>query len=289
MSYSKVDRRKLGRHKGEVSCWKTAMSSAGERSAKVAFQLGFAIVILVSSVIGNGFSGALLVRFKQLRTVQNILMANVALVHVINAIFNIPSFVTLYTKLGSPVVGPLYNLYYHLNLFSMLCMAIDRYAAIVYGIRYLTWKTTKKACLSVLLAWLLGIACSIISCATGDLKEAQDWTLLDFQRARFQSDAGLSLAAITVSMPLLMIAALTALTCYTSHKARRTVCQLITFDKYEIWTLWLVVVAYVTFFNREDYPDTNTFKLNWEKLNPMIIQFLILQLSCFVLPCDDCD
>lgn len=211
------------------------MSDAGEKSsATLAFQFCLAIAILLFSVIGNGFTGALLVRFKQLRTVQNILIGNVALIHVLNAMVNIPSFIIygLGIKLSNLVqvkslgllAGSCYSLFYNLNLFSMLCMAIDRYAAMVYGIRYLTWKTRKKACLSVVLVWLLGAVCTIPSYVTVIDMKAETGALLDYQRACFKSTAGLVIAAITVPIPLVMIAVLTALTCHTSNHARRTVC-----------------------------------------------------------------
>ena len=49
-------------------------------------------ILTLASVLGNGFVLAVVARFKSLRTVPNILIANIALVDLFNAVINMPSY-----------------------------------------------------------------------------------------------------------------------------------------------------------------------------------------------------
>ena len=56
--------------------------------------MGVLTVTLTStSVLGNGFVLAVIGRFKSLRTVPNILVANLALVDLLNAVINLPLYI----------------------------------------------------------------------------------------------------------------------------------------------------------------------------------------------------
>ena len=59
----------------------------------MAVQLCLVVILMVISFGGNATVGALLMRFKKLRTIPNILIANMALVDLLNAIINMPIFV----------------------------------------------------------------------------------------------------------------------------------------------------------------------------------------------------
>ena len=59
----------------------------------MAVQLCLVVILMVISFGGNATVGALLMRFKKLRTIPNILIANMALVDKLNSIINMPIFV----------------------------------------------------------------------------------------------------------------------------------------------------------------------------------------------------
>ena len=128
-----------------------------------------AILILVS-VLGNGFVIAVIARFKTLRrSVPNILVANLAVVDLLNSAINLPlhiisnSEVSWYRgKTLALVVTLLARVFIILNLASMLAMLANAYLAIAYDFKYLAWKTKKKALSCVFVIWFMSIVMSIL-------------------------------------------------------------------------------------------------------------------------------
>ena len=137
--------------------------------AKVIMNILTAILILVS-VVGNGFVIAVIARFKTLRrSVPNILVANLAVVDLLNSAVNLPfhlisnSEASWYRgKTLALVVVFLSRLFVFLNLASMLAMLANAYLAIAYDFKYLAWKTKKKALICVFLIWFISIVTMIL-------------------------------------------------------------------------------------------------------------------------------
>ncbi|KAL9969121.1 hypothetical protein ACROYT_G021293 [Oculina patagonica] len=126
--------------------------------------MGVLTALLTSaSVIGNGFVLAIIARFKSLRTVPNILVANLALVDLLSAVINLPSYTTYNVLQASwfrgktlAIMTSLFNrLFTILNLASMLAMMTNMYLAISFDLMYLGWKANKKALLCALLIWFI--------------------------------------------------------------------------------------------------------------------------------------
>ena len=123
-------------------------------------------VVIVGSIIGNGIICLLLVRFKTLRTVPNVLIANLAVVDILNALTNMPLLIMWYTckvpyLKGRPIswfIVTWYVLFMYVTVFNLAVLTMDRFGAIVYGLRYHSWKTINKANIAVLLVWLLAAA-----------------------------------------------------------------------------------------------------------------------------------
>ena len=121
-------------------------------------------VVMLGSIIGNGIICLLLVRFKTLRTVPNILIANLALIDILNALTNMPLMIMWYIckvpfLKGRPIswfVVTWYVLFMYLTVFDLIVLTMDRYGAIVHGFRYHSWKTINKAKVAVLFVWLSG-------------------------------------------------------------------------------------------------------------------------------------
>lgn len=118
--------------------------------------------IMLCSIIGNGLLCALLIRFKTLRTVPNILVVNLAVNDIINALVNMPLMILWYIckvdflkgQAPSFFIISFYVFSMRLTVFSLVVLTMDRYGAIVHGIRYHTWKTRNKAIIAVVGAWL---------------------------------------------------------------------------------------------------------------------------------------
>ena len=123
-------------------------------------------LIMVGSIVGNSIICLLLVRFKTLRTVPNILIANLAVVDILNALTNMPLFIMWYickvpSLNGRPTswfIVTWYVLFMYLTVFNLTVLTMDRFGAIVHGIRYHSWKTINKAKIAVLFVWLLAAA-----------------------------------------------------------------------------------------------------------------------------------
>ena len=118
-----------------------------------------------ASVLGNGFVLAVITRFKSLRTVPNILIANLALVDIFNAVINMPSYM-IYTVLEAGwfrgktlgIMTSIFNrVFMVLNLASMLAMTINTFLAISFDMKYLAWKSNTKALVCAILIWFISI------------------------------------------------------------------------------------------------------------------------------------
>ena len=123
-------------------------------------------MIMIGSIIGNSIICLLLIRFKTLRTVPNILIANLAVIDIINALTNMPLMIMWYIckvpfLKGRPIswfVVTWYVLFMYLTVFNLTVLTMDRFGAIVLGFRYHSWKTINKAKIAVMFVWLLAAA-----------------------------------------------------------------------------------------------------------------------------------
>ena len=118
----------------------------------------------VASLLGNSFILAVVARFKKLRTVPNILVANLALVDLLNSIINMPLAMISILEVNwfrGKTLAILANfsqrIFTVLNLVSMLVMMANVYLAITFDLRYLAWKTKKKTLICCFLIWLIDI------------------------------------------------------------------------------------------------------------------------------------
>ncbi len=128
-------------------------------------------ILISASVLGNGLILAVIARFKSLRTVPNILIANLAVVDLLNVVINMPFYMISSLSEASWFRGKtvaimttiLHRLFTILNLASMLAMMTNMYLAISFGLRYLGWKTNKKAVVCAVLIWLISFLTVMLS------------------------------------------------------------------------------------------------------------------------------
>ena len=123
-------------------------------------------LVMIGSIVGNSIICLLLVRFKTLRTVPNILIANLAVVDILNAVTNMPLMTMWYIckvpyfkgRSISWFIISWHVLVMYLIVFNLTVLTMDRFGAIVYGFRYHSWQTLNKAKVAVVLVWLLAAA-----------------------------------------------------------------------------------------------------------------------------------
>ena len=128
--------------------------------------------LAVFSVLGNGFVLGIVARFKKLRTYPNILIANLALVDLLNALINMPLYLLYgvlemsWFKGKTSAILSLFlsRLFTFLNVVSMLVLLVNVFLALTFDLRYFMWKTKAKAIAIVLAEWLVSIMFVSLSC-----------------------------------------------------------------------------------------------------------------------------
>lgn len=107
------------------------------------------------AVLGNGSVLAVVVRFKSLRSLPNVLIANLSLVDMLNTVINMPLHLissvwetSWFRGKALAIMTSFFNrLFIILNLASMLALMVNMYVAITFDLKYLVWpkRTNKKA------------------------------------------------------------------------------------------------------------------------------------------------
>lgn len=125
------------------------------------------LLLLLIGLLGNGMIVFLVLRFKALRTIPNILLTNLATVDFLNVIINAPLMLlyqvydikALNTKTAGWWTAFSLILFLQLNFISMFLLVLDRYLALVYPIKYTlsSRKTCKNTLYAICLGWLLAL------------------------------------------------------------------------------------------------------------------------------------
>ena len=153
------------------------------------FLLVFMSFLALFAVLGNGIVLGIIARFKKLRTFPNILIANLALADFFNAFINIPMYL-LYAVLNvkwfrgktlAMISIFSFSLLTFVNVVSMLVLLVNMFLAITFDLKYFTWKTKKKAIIIVLVEWLVGFSCAVLSCLNCDVHLQQDASVLTYR------------------------------------------------------------------------------------------------------------
>ena len=121
----------------------------------------------VVALLGNGSILAVIHRFKSLRTVPNILIANLSIVDLLNAAINLPlhlfwSASWFKGKTLAIMTSFFERLFIILNLVSMLALMANMYFAIAFDLKYFAWKTNKKAVVCSCLIWIICIVLVVL-------------------------------------------------------------------------------------------------------------------------------
>lgn len=135
--------------------------------ATQAAMMFLAVTLTFIAVIGNGSFVAIFARFKVFRNFPNTLFANLALIDFLNALINVPLFAMYFVLQTSWLTGKTWTIissslnleFALLNLVFMSVLMLDRFLAVYLDLKYFTWKTPKKAKITVFLMWLV---CTIL-------------------------------------------------------------------------------------------------------------------------------
>ena len=208
----------------------------GDPTAKswetVVIQIVLVLLVFVVSVGGNAAIGALLMRFKKLRTVPNLFIANMAMIDLLNAVINMPLYIlydvlqVLSTMRGKAIaftITALQVLFFHLNLSMIVVIAADRYGAMVYGLKYMMWKTRQKAYIAIAVVWILSVGYTAANFII-PLRDINipNGTLIDYQQTLFRG-AGRISALTTICVSMAAIGILSVMTRRVIMRARKQV------------------------------------------------------------------
>ena len=122
------------------------------------------VLLALGATFGNGSILAVIARFKSFRTVPNTLLANLAVVDMLNIALNVPIYmisVTLeadwFRGQSLAIMSSFFNrLFIILNLASMLALMANMYFVIDFCLKYRAWKANWKAVVSSFIIWLSG-------------------------------------------------------------------------------------------------------------------------------------
>ena len=133
-------------------------------------QLTIVLAIFFVTSVSNASVGVLMCRFKNLRTVPNLLILSSCIADILNQIFNIPGFVAGYIFRDDKyfvgrglalVLATFHAFFLFLNLLAMTVMMFDRLCAFKFGIAYRVWRTRSKAFKAIAVKWILCLVISI--------------------------------------------------------------------------------------------------------------------------------
>ena len=199
--------------------------------ATQAVMIFLASTLILATIVGNGSFLAILVRFRVFReNFTNILFASLAVVDCLNALCNVPlQFITyivvqphsLKGKAWAIITSLLHMEFALLNLVSMSALMLDRSLAVYLGLKYFTWKTTKKAKIAVFLMWLVSTIVVVLAAIPVFYMDLGGVPLEQSQEKIFQERQ-------LFTVPLFALCTLAStvlgvLTCYSIHQKKKEV------------------------------------------------------------------
>ena len=181
------------------------------------------------AVLGNGLVLVIIARFKNLRTFPNILVANLALADLFNAFINTPVYllyavlkVNWFTGKTLAIISlSSLSLLTFVNVVSMLVLLVNLFLAITFDLKYFTWKTNKKTIIIVLVEWLDGFSCAVLSCLNCDVDLQQDASVLTYRREVLGK--GKPIAPVIISAFVVIAVVLSAMILGSIQKMKRQV------------------------------------------------------------------
>ena len=181
------------------------------------------------AVLGNGSILALIARFKSLQTVPNVLIGNLAVVDLFNAVIYMPVQITYavlevswYTGQSLAIATSFLNrLFAILNLGSMLALMANMYFAIGFDLKYFAWKTNKKAVVCACLVWFISTVLAVLSSIPQFRVERGDAPVREYRQKFFKN--GRYVFAAFLAFCIIVCAVLGFLTIWSIRKKKKKV------------------------------------------------------------------
>jgi len=138
--------------------------------ATISSQLFLLGALFLIAVTGNSTIIILMRRFQSLRTISNMMLANMAIVDIFNILANLPWFVLVGVlemndvvrgRLMSTLIATSQALFNTLKLLSMITMISERFLAVSLGLRYSVWKDKQNVAMSLILVWIIAFAITV--------------------------------------------------------------------------------------------------------------------------------
>ena len=139
-------------------------------SATIYGLIGLYAVLFLAAVIGNATIIILIRRFKSLRTISNMFLANLAVIDFLNILINIPVYTMsgilmheiMRGRIMSLSLATTHILLNNLKLMGMLAISGERFLGVSLGLKYNALKKKKKMIVAVIaVVWVLGIAITV--------------------------------------------------------------------------------------------------------------------------------
>lgn len=192
-------------------------------TVKSTTQLILVILLIITSLSGNLTICVLMKRFKKMRTVPNMFLANLAIVDILNIVTNMPFLIivgvfelnhTLHGREASFLIALTQNFFNILKIISMLATMTDRFIAITWGLKYYVWKSKTKAAKAICGVWLVSAVVVLpwaICSAQIDLGDAPTYT---YRVVYFDEVGKISTLFVFLGFGL-VIAVLSLMTCFS--------------------------------------------------------------------------
>ena len=190
--------------------------------------------LTILSVLGNGLVLGIIARFKKLRTFPNILIANLALADLLNAVINMPMYllygvleVSWFKRKTLAILSfGLQRLFALLNIVSMLVLLVNLFLALAFDLRYFTWKTEERAITIVAFEWLFSIA-MVLSTSVYLLDiDLQDAHVI-YYRLQFYNKHRLFMATVTSLFTVSAIVFGILIACLVRRRKLQVCCKLV--------------------------------------------------------------
>ncbi|XP_031557028.1 adenosine receptor A2b-like [Actinia tenebrosa] len=238
-------------------------------TVKSTTQLILVMLLVITSLAGNSTICILMKRFKMIRTIPNMFLANLAIVDILNILTNMPFFIivgvfelnqTLHGRVVSLLVALAQTFFNILKIMSTLATMMDRLIAITWGLKHYVRKTRTKAAKAICAAWLVSMVMVlpwVMASSKIDLGDAPTYTYRMVYFDKFGKDSAFFFFLIFG----LVFTVLSLMTCfsfkrkvkgYTKQRKEHNIDRKIALEKARIrneakatWTIGLTVVAYV--------------------------------------------
>ena len=135
----------------------------------VAFQAGFLVLVILSSVVGNALILLAIYRNHRLRSITSVFIASLAVADLGVALIGMPftlvssiTYTWIFGEFFCKINGLTNSIFCISSMLNLAAVSIDRYIAIIKPLNYPLIMTPRKAFLMLLHVWVQALLCAIL-------------------------------------------------------------------------------------------------------------------------------